>query len=145
MRVKEFITEWTDADRAKKYNPDGKTYGKDYENYTMPQLDDPVMDKAIGFQDVDQDELMYEPDLDELPMSNALKSKIEKGIASLSPKERAVLTLRFGLGGHDEHTLADIGKRFGVQQERIRQIEARALRKLRHPSRSDPLRGHIED
>lgn len=144
MKISEILTEWTDALRAKKYNPDGKTYGKDYENYKMPQLDDPVMDKSVGFQDVDQDELMYEPDLDELPMSNALKLNIEKGIASLNPKERAVLTLRFGLNGHEEHTLEDIGKRFGVQQERIRQIEAKALRKLRHPSRSDPLRGHID-
>jgi RNA polymerase sigma factor (sigma-70 family) len=145
MKISEIITEWTDSTRAKMYNPSGKTYGKDYENYAMPQLDDPVMDKSVGFQDVDQDELMYEPDLDELPMSTALKSKIEKSIADLSPRERTVLTLRFGLNGHDEHTLEKIGKMFGVHPTRIAQIEAKALRKLRHPSRSDPLRGHIED
>ena len=144
MRAYEFITEWTDALRAKNYNPSGKTYGKDYKNYKMPQLDDPVMDKSVGFQDVDQDELMYEPDLDELPMSNALKLKIEKGIASLPPRDRAVLTLRFGLNGHEEHTLEDIGKRFGVSSTRIMHIEAQALRKLRHPSRSDPLLGHLD-
>lgn len=145
MKISEILTEWTDSIRAKKYNPSGKTYGKDYENYKMPQLDDPVMDKSVGFQDVDTDELMYEPDLDELPMSAALKSKIENSISSLSPRERAVITLRFGLGGHEEHTLEKIGKRLGVQHERIRQIEARALRKLRLSFRSDPLRGHIGD
>ena len=145
MKISEIITEWTDSTRAKMYNPSGKTYGKDYENYAMPQLDDPVMDKAIGFQDVDQDELMYEPDLEKSSMDSALKSKIEKSIANLNPRERTVLTLRFGLNGHDEHTLEKIGKMFGVHPTRIAQIEAKALRKLRHPSRSDPLRGHIED
>lgn len=140
MRAKEFITEWTDSARAKNYNPDSSTYAGN----KMPTLDDPVMDKSMGFQDVNQDELMYEPDLEKYSMDAALKSKIEKSIASLNPRERAVLILRFGLNGHEEHTLEDIGKRFGVQQERIRQIEAKALRKMRHPSRIDSLVGHLD-
>ena len=59
---------------------------------------------------------------------------------SLTPREQRILRLRFGIGGMSEHTLAEVGKAFGVTRERIRQIEAKALEKLRHPSRARKLR-----
>ena len=145
MKISEIITEWTDSTRAKKYNPDSRTYGKDYEQYAMPHLNDPVMDKSVGFQDVDQDELMYEPDLEQPSMDAALKSKIENAIKGLTVKERAVLTLIYGLNGHDEHTLVDVSEHLGISPGRVKQIEAKALRKFLHPTRSDSLRGHLED
>ena len=62
----------------------------------------------------------------------------------LSPKEEKVIRLRFGIGCEREHTLEEIGQEFDVTRERIRQIEAKALRKLRHPSRSRKLRAFLE-
>ena len=63
---------------------------------------------------------------------------------TLTPRERRVLQLRFGLIDGHQRTLEEVGKRFGVTRERIRQIEAKALRKLRHPSRSKKLRDYLE-
>jgi RNA polymerase primary sigma factor len=60
------------------------------------------------------------------------------------PRERRVLQLRFGLIDGHERTLEEVSKRFGVTRERIRQIEVKALRKLRHPSRSQKLRDYME-
>ena len=62
---------------------------------------------------------------------------------SLYPREREIIMMRFGLGGEEEHTLEEIGKKFGVTRSRIREIEAKAIRKLRHPSRSDELEEFI--
>lgn len=59
---------------------------------------------------------------------------------TLKPREKKVIELRFGLNGNDEHTLKDTGKVLGVTQERIRQMESKAFRKLRHPTRSNPVR-----
>ena len=62
----------------------------------------------------------------------------------LSPKEKEILRLRFGIGEESEHTLEEVGRRFDVTRERIRQIEAKALRKLRHPLRGRNLKAFIE-
>ena len=62
----------------------------------------------------------------------------------LSDREREVLEMRFGLNDGKDHTLEEVGKSFGVTRERIRQIEAKALRKLRHPSRSRSLRDYLQ-
>jgi RNA polymerase primary sigma factor len=73
-----------------------------------------------------------------------LKEQIRGALAILNAREREVLEMRFGLSDGQEHTLEEVGRHFGVTRERIRQIEAKALRKLRHPNRSHPLRDYLE-
>jgi RNA polymerase primary sigma factor len=73
-----------------------------------------------------------------------LKEQVEDVLASLTGRERRVLQLRFGLEDGRARTLEEVGKEFGVTRERIRQIEAKALRKLRHPSRSKRLKDYLE-
>jgi RNA polymerase primary sigma factor len=73
-----------------------------------------------------------------------LKEQIRGALSVLNSREREVLEMRFGLSDGQEHTLEEVGKHFGVTRERIRQIEAKALRKLRHPNRSHPLRDYLE-
>ena len=68
----------------------------------------------------------------------------QKALATLTPREEKVLRMRFGIGERSDHTLEEVGQNFDVTRERIRQIEAKALRKLRHPSRSKKLRAFIE-
>ncbi len=72
-----------------------------------------------------------------------LKGHMEEVLETLNPRERRVLALRFGLKDGRQRTLEEVGKEFGVTRERIRQIEAKALRKLRHPSRSKRLRDYL--
>src|SRR5258708_3450422 len=72
-----------------------------------------------------------------------LKEQVRGALSILSEREREVLEMRFGLKDGQEHTLEEVGKHFGVTRERIRQIEAKALRKLRHPTRSRPLRDYL--
>ena len=66
-------------------------------------------------------------------------------LAGLTAREAKVLRMRFGIGMNTDHTLEEVGKQFDVTRERIRQIEAKALRKLRHPTRSDPLRSFLDE
>ncbi|MBP8973286.1 MAG: RNA polymerase sigma factor RpoD [Anaerolineae bacterium] len=73
-----------------------------------------------------------------------LKEQIRGALSVLNTREREVLEMRFGLTDGQEHTLEEVGRHFGVTRERIRQIEAKALRKLRHPNRSHPLRDYLE-
>ncbi|HEX3053478.1 MAG TPA: RNA polymerase sigma factor RpoD [Aggregatilineaceae bacterium] len=73
-----------------------------------------------------------------------LKEQIRGALSVLNSREREVLEMRFGLSDGQEHTLEEVGRHFGVTRERIRQIEAKALRKLRHPNRSHPLRDYLE-
>jgi RNA polymerase primary sigma factor len=73
-----------------------------------------------------------------------LKEQVEDVLDSLSGRERRVLQLRFGLDDGRQRTLEEVGREFGVTRERIRQIEAKALRKLRHPSRSKKLKDYLE-
>ena len=82
------------------------------------------------------------------PVDNAtasgLKSATDEILDSLTEREAKVLQMRFGIGMNTDHTLEEVGKQFDVTRERIRQIEAKALRKLRHPSRSEHLKGFLE-
>ena len=83
-----------------------------------------------------------------LPIDAAIQSNLRETttriLASLTPREERVLRMRFGLGMNSDHTLEEVGLQFSVTRERIRQIEAKALRKLRHPSRSRELRSFLE-
>jgi RNA polymerase primary sigma factor len=78
-------------------------------------------------------------------LNQDLTTQVERALATLSAKEKEILRLRFGIGEEGEHTLEEVGKRFAVTRERIRQIEAKALRKLRHPLRGRNLRAFIEN
>jgi RNA polymerase primary sigma factor len=78
-------------------------------------------------------------------LTQDLTHQVERALAMLSPKEKEILRLRFGIGEEGEHTLEEVGKRFAVTRERIRQIEAKALRKLRHPLRGRNLKAFIEN
>ena len=78
-------------------------------------------------------------------LNQDLKTQVERALATLSAKEKQILRLRFGIGEEGEHTLEEVGRRFAVTRERIRQIEAKALRKLRHPLRGRNLRAFIEN
>ena len=73
-----------------------------------------------------------------------LKEELAHVLKTLTPREERVLSMRFGLTDGHPHTLEEVGKEFNVTRERIRQIEAKALRKLRHPTRSKKLRDYVE-
>jgi len=73
-----------------------------------------------------------------------LKEKLDEVLTSLSLRERKILEMRFGLIDGSDHTLEEIGNLYNVTRERIRQIEAKALRKLRHPTRAHHLHGFLE-
>jgi RNA polymerase primary sigma factor len=77
-------------------------------------------------------------------VSNNLAENCRRVLATLSPREAQVLKMRFGIGERSNHTLEEVGQDFDVTRERIRQIEAKALRKLRHPSRSRLLKNFTE-
>ena len=74
-----------------------------------------------------------------------LKETVTRVLASLTPREERVLRMRFGIGMNTDHTLEEVGQQFSVTRERIRQIEAKALRKLKHPSRSRKLRSFLDN
>jgi RNA polymerase primary sigma factor len=73
-----------------------------------------------------------------------LMETVRDVLAGLTPREAKVLRMRFGIDMNTDHTLEEVGKQFDVTRERIRQIEAKALRKLRHPSRSEQLRSFLD-
>ncbi|MDW8189893.1 MAG: RNA polymerase sigma factor RpoD [Pseudobdellovibrionaceae bacterium] len=73
-----------------------------------------------------------------------LAEQTRKVLATLTPREEKVLRMRFGIGEESDHTLEEVGQDFNVTRERIRQIEAKALRKLRHPSRAGKLKAFLE-
>ncbi|MGB2293964.1 MAG: RNA polymerase sigma factor RpoD, partial [Parvibaculales bacterium] len=84
-----------------------------------------------------------------LPIDAAIQSNLRdtttRVLASLTPREERVLRMRFGIGMNTDHTLEEVGQQFSVTRERIRQIEAKALRKLKHPSRSRKLRSFLDN
>ncbi len=83
-----------------------------------------------------------------LPLESAIQGNLKETttrvLASLTPREERVLRMRFGIGMNTDHTLEEVGQQFSVTRERIRQIEAKALRKLKHPSRSRKLRSFLD-
>jgi RNA polymerase primary sigma factor len=96
-------------------------------------------DSYLG--DFIKDETMPEPD--DAASKQLLREQLRTILNSLNRRERQVLEMRFGLKDGQGHTLEEVGQAFGVTRERIRQIEAKALRKLRHPLRSRKLRDYL--
>ncbi len=102
-------------------------------------METPVLDGTLG-DFIEGDINGYE----DIEYKNNLKVCVDQYLDSLSRNEAKVLRLRFGIGSYQEYTLEEVGTQFNLTRERIRQIEAKALRKLRHPSRSDILKTYID-
>jgi len=106
-------------------------------------LDTPIGEEEdSSLSDFIKDETAISPA--EAAVSNNLSSTTRKILSTLTPREEKVLRMRFGIGERSDHTLEEVGQDFDVTRERIRQIEAKALRKLRHPSRARVLKTFIE-
>lgn len=105
-----------------------------------------MLNQYVGDEE-DSELLTFIPDeqkgVDELVMDNLMADEIERALETLTPREEKIIRLRFGLVDGREHTLEEIGHVFNVTRERIRQIEAKGLRKLRHPSRSKRLKDFL--
>jgi len=101
-------------------------------------LDD---DQDTELGDLIEDQSLPAPG--DIALQRLLREEIEKVLTALTPREARVLTLRFGLLGTRSHTLKEVGEKFGVTRERIRQIEMEALQRLRHPRRSQHLRDYL--
>jgi RNA polymerase primary sigma factor len=107
-------------------------------------LDAPIMfDKKERYlSEILKDTNFREPE--EKLINESLKETISKSLETLSDKEQKVIRLRYGLDGIDPLSLKEIGKRFSLTKERIRQIEKKAIRRLRHPSRSQELKAFLK-
>ncbi len=106
-------------------------------------LETPIGDEEDShLGDFIEDKNAVQP-LDSAILGN-LRETTTRVLASLTPREERVLRMRFGIGMNTDHTLEEVGQQFGVTRERIRQIEAKALRKLKHPSRSRKLRSFLD-
>jgi RNA polymerase primary sigma factor len=106
-------------------------------------LQSPVGDsEETNFGDFIEDKSTENPS--DVTSFSLLKDKLTDVLCSLTERERLVLELRFGLGDGYSRTLEEVGKQFRVTRERIRQIEAKALRKMRHPTRLRQLHGFLE-
>ena len=107
------------------------------------------LDSPVNDEDDDSELGMFIEDREmPTPMqstySKLLIEKVEEVLESLPPRESRILRLRFGLENGKMHTLEEVGQKFGLTRERIRQIETKALRRLRHPRRSRQLREYLQ-
>jgi len=113
--------------------------------HTQPTLS---LEQPVGKDDDSELASFIENDREPAPTDSTyhklLKEEIENQLNTLTPREARILKLRYGLGGATAHTLAEIGDKFGLTRERIRQIERHALRRLRHPKRSRELRDFLD-
>jgi len=105
-------------------------------------LETPIGEEESHLRDFIEDKAMLSP-LDSV-IQDDMKKTIDRILCSLTPKEEGIIRKRFGIGGEIPHTLEEVGIEFDVTRERIRQIEGKAMRKLKHPSRSKWLREFIE-
>ena len=142
--LQEHGREPTHAELAKELNLDEKKIKNIIKISKEPiSLETPVGDSDDAFiKDFIESETDYSPS--EAVSSSDLKKRVREMLKTLSPREEKVIKMRFGIDVASEHTLEEVGKDFSVTRERIRQIEVKALRKLRHPSRSKKLRAFFE-
>jgi RNA polymerase primary sigma factor len=106
-------------------------------------MQSPINDTdETNFGDLIEDKAAENPS--EVTSFNLLKGKLGEVLHGLSERERKILELRYGLADGYSRTLEEVGKQYNVTRERIRQIEAKALRKLRHPARRNKLEGFLE-
>ena len=105
-------------------------------------LEKPIDEEDGQFGDFIPDRGMPNPD--DIAFQALLKEHLDEVLKTLTPREAQVIILRFGLEDGNPRTLEEVGKEFNVTRERIRQIEAKALRKLRHPSRSKKLKDFLD-
>jgi RNA polymerase primary sigma factor len=142
--VQEKGREPTHTELAKELNLDEKKIKNIIKISKEPvSLETPVGDSDDTYlKDFIEDENEYSP-VDAV-INEDLKEKVREVLKTLTPREEKVLKMRFGIDVASEHTLEEVGKDFSVTRERIRQIEVKALRKLRHPSRSKKLTSFIE-
>jgi RNA polymerase primary sigma factor len=105
------------------------------------------LESPVGDEEDSELGHFIEDDESPTPMQSAyqsmLKDKMEEILSTLSPREARVLRLRFGLDDGTSYTLEEVGRKFGLTRERIRQIEGRALRQLRHPKRARQLKDYL--
>ena len=142
--IQEIGREPTYAELSKELNLDEKKIKNIIKISKEPvSLETPVGDSDdTCLKDFIEDENEYSPV--EAVVNEDLKEKVREILKSLTPREEKVLKMRFGIDVASEHTLEEVGKDFAVTRERIRQIEVKALRKLRHPSRAKKLQNFFE-
>ena len=108
---------------------------------------EPGLETPIG--DEDDTNLGFIQDVNAIiPLDAAINTNLREALkilSSLTAREERVLRMRFGIGMNSDHTLEEVGQQFSVTRERIRQIEAKALRKLKHPSRSKKLKSFLDN
>jgi RNA polymerase primary sigma factor len=104
-------------------------------------LETPILSEEKELKDVIIDEKSVSPF--KTLENNEASSRIEEVLSSLTEREEKIIRMRFGIGIGTEHTLEEVGKFFNLTRERIRQIEIKALKKLRHPARSKMLREYV--
>jgi len=106
------------------------------------------LESPVGDEDDSELGMFVEDEITPTPIqvaySNLLRDKIEEVLATLSPREARILRLRFGLDNGRAYTLEEVGQKFGLTRERIRQIEGKALRRLRHPRRARQLKDYVQ-
>lgn len=142
--IQEHGREPTHTELAKELNIDEKKIKNIIKISKEPiSLETPVGDSEDAFiKDFIENENDFSPA--ETVASNDLKERVREILKTLTPREEKVLKMRFGIDVASEHTLEEVGKDFSVTRERIRQIEVKALRKLRHPSRSKKLQSFFD-
>jgi len=142
--VQEHGREPTHAELAKELNLDEKKIKNIIKISKEPiSLETPVGDSEDAFiKDFIENENDFSPS--DTVASNDLKKRVREVLKSLTPREEKVLKMRFGIDVASEHTLEEVGKDFSVTRERIRQIEVKAIKKLRHPSRSKKLKSFFD-
>jgi RNA polymerase primary sigma factor len=105
------------------------------------------LESPVGDEEDSELGMFVEDDITPTPIQtaygNMLREKVEEVLSTLSPREARILRLRFGIDNGHTYTLEEVGQKFGLTRERIRQIEGKALRRLRHPRRARQLKDYL--